>query len=167
MGAADSAVRGSGDWEGFGTTVCQKLPRSRTKGDSWSFHSCTGFCSEESMVGMGWETGCCAMGWRRVVSSRRLAADGRLLLRTGFSNRDKPYRVAKSGGIRPRISGMRRILNREEFWPALPGCVTQGESMEEHESNLHEAIEGWLLAAEPEMARRAAVGFSKWRYEGG
>jgi len=39
------------------------------------------------------------------------------------------------------------------YWaevPSLPGCVTQGESMEELESNLHEAIEGWLLAAEPD-----------------
>jgi predicted RNase H-like HicB family nuclease len=39
------------------------------------------------------------------------------------------------------------------FWaevPALPGCVTQGETMAELETNLHEAIEGWLLAAEPE-----------------
>jgi predicted RNase H-like HicB family nuclease len=39
------------------------------------------------------------------------------------------------------------------FWaevPALPGCVTQGESMEELEVNIHEAIEGWLLAAEPQ-----------------
>ena len=36
------------------------------------------------------------------------------------------------------------------FWaevPALPGCVTQGETLEEIEANLHEAIEGWLLAA--------------------
>lgn len=39
------------------------------------------------------------------------------------------------------------------FWaevPALPGCVTQGETMEELEANLHEAIEAWLLAAEPD-----------------
>jgi predicted RNase H-like HicB family nuclease len=39
------------------------------------------------------------------------------------------------------------------FWaevPALPGCVTQGESLLELKANLHEAIEGWLLAAEPE-----------------
>jgi predicted RNase H-like HicB family nuclease len=45
------------------------------------------------------------------------------------------------------------IHNAEEggFWaevPALPGCVTQAESMAELEANLHEAIEGWLLAAE-------------------
>lgn len=33
------------------------------------------------------------------------------------------------------------------FWaevPALPGCVTQGDSMEEVTANLREAIDGWL-----------------------
>ena len=33
------------------------------------------------------------------------------------------------------------------FWaevPALPGCVTQGDTVEEVTSNLREAIEGWL-----------------------
>jgi predicted RNase H-like HicB family nuclease len=41
------------------------------------------------------------------------------------------------------------------FWaevPALPGCFTQGETMEELPSNIREAIEGWLLAAELEDA---------------
>jgi predicted RNase H-like HicB family nuclease len=35
------------------------------------------------------------------------------------------------------------------FWaeaPALPGCVSQGETRAEIESNLREAIAGWLLA---------------------
>jgi len=35
------------------------------------------------------------------------------------------------------------------FWaevPALPGCVTQGETMDEIKYNLREAVEGWLLA---------------------
>ena len=35
------------------------------------------------------------------------------------------------------------------YWaevPALPGCVTQADSLPELEINLHEAIEGWLLA---------------------
>ena len=39
------------------------------------------------------------------------------------------------------------------FWaevPALPGCFTQGETLAELETNLREAIEGWLLSAEPE-----------------
>jgi predicted RNase H-like HicB family nuclease len=38
------------------------------------------------------------------------------------------------------------------FWaevPSLPGCVTQGESMEELRANLQEAIEGWLEAGSP------------------
>ena len=28
--------------------------------------------------------------------------------------------------------------------PALPGCVTQGDTLEEVTSNVREAIEGWL-----------------------
>ncbi len=38
------------------------------------------------------------------------------------------------------------------FWaevPALPGCVTQGETVEEVTSNLREAIEGWLSVDTP------------------
>jgi predicted RNase H-like HicB family nuclease len=39
------------------------------------------------------------------------------------------------------------------FWaevPALPGCVTQGETAEEIKANLHEAVELWLEAGDPE-----------------
>lgn len=39
------------------------------------------------------------------------------------------------------------------YWaeiPALPGCVTQGETMDEIRANLREAIEGWLEAGAPE-----------------
>jgi predicted RNase H-like HicB family nuclease len=35
------------------------------------------------------------------------------------------------------------------YWaevPALPGCVSQGETIEELRSNIREAIEAWLLA---------------------
>jgi predicted RNase H-like HicB family nuclease len=37
------------------------------------------------------------------------------------------------------------------YWaevPALPGCVTQGETIEEIKRNLAEAVEGWLLAGQ-------------------
>lgn len=37
------------------------------------------------------------------------------------------------------------------FWaevPALPGCFTQAETLAELESNIQEAVEGWLMAAE-------------------
>jgi len=40
------------------------------------------------------------------------------------------------------------------FWaevPALPGCATQGETMEEVQANLEEAVEAWLLAGTPEV----------------
>jgi predicted RNase H-like HicB family nuclease len=36
------------------------------------------------------------------------------------------------------------------FWaevPALPGCMTEGETMEELKANLLEAIQGWTDAA--------------------
>jgi len=39
------------------------------------------------------------------------------------------------------------------FWaevPAIPGCVTQGETLEEVKANLQEAIEGCLSAEFPE-----------------
>ena len=38
------------------------------------------------------------------------------------------------------------------FWaevPALPGCFTQGESLEEVRANLKEAIAGWFEAGYP------------------
>lgn len=36
------------------------------------------------------------------------------------------------------------------YWaevPALPGCITEGETMEEVMDNLKDAIEGWLEVA--------------------
>ena len=41
--------------------------------------------------------------------------------------------------------------------PALPGCHTQGETLEEVRANLREAAEGWLAVAyEDGLAREAA-----------
>ena len=40
------------------------------------------------------------------------------------------------------------------FWaevPALPGCVTQGDTKAELELNLREAIEGWLDAGQGKL----------------
>jgi predicted RNase H-like HicB family nuclease len=36
------------------------------------------------------------------------------------------------------------------YWaevPGLPGCITEGDSMEETLANLKDAIEGWLAVA--------------------
>jgi predicted RNase H-like HicB family nuclease len=43
--------------------------------------------------------------------------------------------------------------------PALPGCHTQGETLDEVRANLREAADGWLAVAhEDGLAREAAEG---------
>jgi predicted RNase H-like HicB family nuclease len=45
--------------------------------------------------------------------------------------------------------------------PALPGCHTQGETLDEVRANLREAAEGWLAVAhEDGLARETAEGAS-------
>jgi predicted RNase H-like HicB family nuclease len=50
---------------------------------------------------------------------------------------------------------LKAIIHEAEeggYWaevPALPGCVTQGDTTEEVTSNLREAIEGWLSVESP------------------
>jgi len=44
-----------------------------------------------------------------------------------------------------------RKAEEDGYWaevPALPGCVSQGETADDVRANVHEAIEGWLLAEE-------------------
>ncbi len=54
---------------------------------------------------------------------------------------------------------VRAIVHEEEsggYWaeiPALPGCATQGETMEDLVANLREAIEGYLSAEIESPAR--------------
>ncbi|MBE9143409.1 type II toxin-antitoxin system HicB family antitoxin [Planktothrix mougeotii] len=43
------------------------------------------------------------------------------------------------------------------YWaevPALPGCVTQGETWEEVMENLQEAIQGWLEVANESLKEK-------------
>lgn len=42
--------------------------------------------------------------------------------------------------------------------PALPGCHTQGETLEEVRANLREAAEGWLAVAHEDGLARAEAG---------
>ena len=70
----------------------------------------------------------------------------------------RPRKKRCRGSARGYVPSMRlkAIIHEAEeggFWaevPALPGCVTQAETLPELEANLREAIEGWLLAAEPD-----------------
>ncbi|BAZ01189.1 hypothetical protein NIES37_51880 [Tolypothrix tenuis PCC 7101] len=46
------------------------------------------------------------------------------------------------------------------YWaevPALPGCITEGETMEEVLSNLKDAIEGWLEVANSSKSAIASI----------
>ncbi|MEM1296617.1 MAG: type II toxin-antitoxin system HicB family antitoxin [Verrucomicrobiota bacterium] len=51
---------------------------------------------------------------------------------------------------------IKAVVHSEEsggYWaeiPSLPGCFTQGDTLEELESNIQEAVEAWLLAGEPD-----------------
>ena len=48
--------------------------------------------------------------------------------------------------------------NEGGYWaevPALPGCVTQGETLPELRTNIKEAIEGWLAVDEGQQETRA------------
>jgi predicted RNase H-like HicB family nuclease len=48
---------------------------------------------------------------------------------------------------------LRALIHSAEeggYWaevPALPGCVSQSETIDELRSNIREAIEGWFLGA--------------------
>ncbi|MFT5471375.1 MAG: putative RNase H-like HicB family nuclease [Verrucomicrobiales bacterium] len=51
---------------------------------------------------------------------------------------------------------IKAIVHPEEsggYWaevPSLPGCFTQGDTLEELEANIQEAVAAWLLAGEPD-----------------
>ena len=55
---------------------------------------------------------------------------------------------------------LRVIIHEAEeggFWaevPALQGCVTDGETMDELKANLYEAVLGWLEASESQADPR-------------
>ena len=45
------------------------------------------------------------------------------------------------------------------YWaevPALPGCVSQGETVDELRANIREAIEGWLMAEDEAAGAKTA-----------
>lgn len=48
---------------------------------------------------------------------------------------------------------IRAIIHAAEeggYWaevPALPGCITEGDTLDEVKHNLQDAIEGWLIVA--------------------
>jgi len=66
------------------------------------------------------------------------------------------YHVANDPTDGGPIVKLKAIVHEAEeggYWaevPALPGCVTQGETIDEVTANLREAIEGWLAVDVPQ-----------------
>lgn len=56
---------------------------------------------------------------------------------------------------------LRVVIHEAEeggYWaevPALPGCVSQGESLDEVRQNIREAVEGWLAVADESRQAKA------------
>jgi predicted RNase H-like HicB family nuclease len=58
-----------------------------------------------------------------------------------------------------RIKAIIHPAEEGGYWaevPALPGCITEGDTMEEVTANLKDAIEGWLDVANNCEANEAA-----------
>ncbi len=48
------------------------------------------------------------------------------------------------------------------YWaevPALPGCISEGDNLEELKSNLKEAITGWLEVYNEELDKKVSSSF--------
>ena len=62
------------------------------------------------------------------------------------------FKVRAGYGAPMKLKAVIHEAEEGGFWaevPALPGCVTQAETLDELHKNIHEAVEGWSLAAEP------------------
>ena len=62
-------------------------------------------------------------------------------------------RLNSEGSWKQSVMKIKAIIHSAEeggYWaevPALPGCVTEGDNMEELMNNLQDAIQGWLEVA--------------------
>jgi predicted RNase H-like HicB family nuclease len=61
------------------------------------------------------------------------------------------FNIILVGLILMKVKAIVHAAEEGGFWaevPALPGCITEGDSIEEVTANLKDAIEGWLMVAE-------------------
>jgi predicted RNase H-like HicB family nuclease len=59
-----------------------------------------------------------------------------------------------------RIKALIHPAEEGGYWaevPALPGCITEGDTMEEVLANLKDAIEGWLEVANEQTSDESEV----------
>jgi predicted RNase H-like HicB family nuclease len=65
---------------------------------------------------------------------------------------DVTVRLTAIVRVEPEVGGYSASI------PALPGCHTQGETLDEVRANLREAAEGWLAVAHADGLARDAAG---------
>ncbi len=69
-------------------------------------------------------------------------------------------------GVDIRIDDLTAYVHTAEeggYWaevPALPGCLTQGETLDEVVENLNDAIEGWLSVQTQKSLREKGISFA-------
>ena len=64
-----------------------------------------------------------------------------------------------TGDLKMVLKAIVHVAEEGGFWaevPAIPGCATQGETLDELKANLLEAIEGCLSAGVSEQALTAS-----------
>ncbi len=83
-------------------------------------------------------------------------------------------KIAEGGGVVVnggegtdlRIADLAAFVHPAEeggYWaevPALPGCITEGDTLDEVVANLNEAITGWLQAQTPESLDALGVAYA-------
>jgi predicted RNase H-like HicB family nuclease len=82
------------------------------------------------------------------------------MINRGFSVSQAPGQPRRHGGKEHTVKLRVLIYEAEEggYWakvPAIPGCVSQGETLEEVKANIVDALEG-CLAVREEMAAQEA-----------
>jgi predicted RNase H-like HicB family nuclease len=74
--------------------------------------------------------------------------------RGSFKSRGLVACVVLSYSANVTLKALIHSADEGGYWaevPALPGCVSQAETIEEMRANIREAIEAWLLAGDGEL----------------
>jgi predicted RNase H-like HicB family nuclease len=82
-----------------------------------------------------------------LAMAETVARMGRGVIRDTTLEFHRPERILSVGACRHEDQVVVHDVEEGGFWaevPAIPGCATQGETMDELMRNLHEAIEGCL-----------------------
>ena len=81
-------------------------------------------------------------------------------------DRDYTEKIGQEDGLHIVVDDLKAYVHpavEGGYWaevPALPGCLTQGETLDEVVENLNDAIQSWLSVQTQESLRANGVQFS-------